>query len=190
VSGRRWRRSALNARAQHYLRDFRLAAEIADSARLGPGDLVVEFGAGHGRLTDQLASRAGTVIAIELDARLAARLASRFAERRNVTVVTGDALAVPLPKRPFRVVSNPPFHITAPLLRRLLDDPMVPLQRADLILAWGAALALTGVYGPAHKSRHWQARYEFLLIRRLPAASFDPAPPQDAALVSIRRTAN
>jgi 23S rRNA (adenine-N6)-dimethyltransferase len=148
----------------------------------------MEFGAGYGRLTEQLAARAGRVIAVEVDSRLAARLASRFATRPNVTVVSGDALAVALPRRPFRVVSNPPFAITAPLLRRLLDDSTAQLERADLVLGWGAALALTGVFEPAHRSRRWHHRYEFLLIRRLPAACFDPAPETDAALVSIRRT--
>jgi 23S rRNA (adenine-N6)-dimethyltransferase len=150
-------------------------------------DLVVEVGAGYGRLTEQLAARATRVIAIELDPRLAGRLAHRFRQRPNVTVVEGDALTVPLPRRPFRVVGNPPFHLTSALLHRLLDDPHVPLARADLVVGWGAALALTGVFGPPHKSRPWQCRYEFLLIRRLPAGMFDPQPAQDAALISIRR---
>ena len=150
-------------------------------------DLVVEFGAGYGRLTEQLARRAGEVIAIELDTRLAARLANRFRGNANVRVVHGDALAVPLPrKQAFRVVANPPFHLTAGLLHRLLDDPGLPLLRADLVLGWGAALALTGVFGPAHKARPWQHRHEFLLLRRFAAARFDPPPATDAALVSIR----
>jgi len=154
---------------------------------LSRNDLVLEFGAGYGRLTEQLAARAGRVIAIEIDTRLAARLSSRFRTRSNVTVVAGDALSLTLPNRPFRVVSNPPFHITSALLHRLLDDAGVPLIRADLVVGWGAALALTGVFGPAHKSRRWRSRYEFLLVRKLPAAMFAPEPAQDAALISIRR---
>jgi 23S rRNA (adenine-N6)-dimethyltransferase len=144
---------------------------------------VVEFGAGYGRLTEELARRAGRVIAVELDGRLAARLASRLQRRPNVTVVQGDALAVPLPHRPFRVVSNPPFHLTAALLRRLLA---MNVERADLILEWGAALGLTGVFGPAHKAAPWRGRYEFLLVRRLPLSWFEPAPRCDAAIVSVR----
>jgi len=158
-----------------------------ESAAVAFSDLVLEFGAGHGRLTEQLAARAGEVIAVEIDTRLAARLAARFSGRPNVTVVHGDALAVPLPRRTFRVVSNPPFHITSALLHRLLDDPHVPLLRADLVVGWGVGLALTGVFGPAHKARPWRSRFEFLLLRRLPKEMFEPAPSGDAALVSIRR---
>lgn len=187
MSGRRARRPPHAARSQHFLARPDLAAELADCARLEASDLVLEFGAGYGRLTDQLASRAGRVVAIELDGRLAARLKSRMAARSNVTVVHGDALSVPLPHSDFRVVSNPPFHLTSALLHRLLDDRTSRLARADLVLEWGAALALTGVFGAASKSRPWKGRYEFLLVRRVPAAWFSPEPGCDAAIVSVRR---
>jgi 23S rRNA (adenine-N6)-dimethyltransferase len=187
VAGRRWQRPAGPPRGQHFLGGAALAAAVVEAAGISASDLVVEFGAGYGRLTEQLALRASHVMAVEIDTALAARLAGRFGGRPNVKVVHGDALAVPLPRRPFRVVSNPPFHITSPLLHRLLDDPAVPLVRADLVVGWGAALALTGIFGPAHKARPWLPRYEFLLLRRLPSELFAPAPSQAAALVSIRR---
>jgi 23S rRNA (adenine-N6)-dimethyltransferase len=186
VAGRR-SRPAGPPRGQHFLGEAAVAAAVVDAACLAASDLVVEFGAGYGRLTERLAARAGRVIAVELDTRLAARLASRFRDRPSVTVVHGDALAVPLPRRDFRVVCNPPFHLTSALLHRLLDDPRVPLQRADLVVEWGTALALTGVFGPAHKARPWRSRFEFLLLRRLPPEAFDPPPATDAAVVSIRR---
>ena len=183
MSGRLRRRPAGAARSQHFLARPDLAAELADSARLSRQDLVLEFGAGYGRLTEQLATRAGRVIAVEVDTRLADRLAGRLQHRSNVTVVRGDALTVPLPRAPFRVVSNPPFHLTTALLRRILD---ARLDRADLVVEWGAAVGLTGVFGSAPKASAWRGRYEFLLIKRLPAAWFEPEPACDAAIVSIR----
>ena len=67
--------------------------------------------------------------------------------------------------------------------------PRATLRRHQDVIReeWGTALALTGVFGPAHKARPWLSRYEFLLLRRLPTAMFDPAPSRDAAVVSIRR---
>lgn len=184
--GRRWRRSASAPRSQHFLGSALLAADIASAIDLAPDDLVVEFGAGYGRLTEQLALRAGRVVAVELDTRLADRLDHRFRGRSHVTVLAGDLLDVPLPRRPFRVVSNPPFHLTSALLHRLLDDHRLSLLRADLVVAWGTALALTGVFGPALRARAWASRFEFLLLRRLAAACFEPPPDTDAALISIR----
>src|SRR5262252_8501312 len=110
VSGRRSRRSVRAPRAQHFLGDAAIAAAIVERANVGADDLVFEFGAGYGRLTEQLAQRAGRVVAVELDARLAVRLGHRFRARPNVAVLFADALAVPLPRHPFKVVSNPPFH--------------------------------------------------------------------------------
>jgi 23S rRNA (adenine-N6)-dimethyltransferase len=177
------------ARGQHYLADRRLAVELASAAELTTDDLVVEIGSGFGRLTAELAGRAGRVVAIEADARSAARLASRFREHPQVTVVAGDALRVPLPHRPFKVVANPPFHLTAELLGRLFEDCLPRLQRADLVLEWGAAVGLCAVSPPSRRSLPWQPWFEFLLLRRLPADRFVPAPGCDAALVSIRRRA-
>jgi 23S rRNA (adenine-N6)-dimethyltransferase len=75
------------------------------------------------------------VLAIELDPYWAAHLRGRWA---NVEVVEADAATVRLPREPFRVLANLPFDGTNAILRHLLDDPFVPLVRADLIVQWGS----------------------------------------------------
>ena len=157
--------------SQQFRASRRLASELAQGADLSPVDLVLEFGAGDGRLTAELASRARHVVAIEVDERLAVRLDARFHGDRAVTVVHGDALRTPLPRSTFKVVSNPPFHLTAALLHHLLDDPRLPLLRADMVLGWGAALSLTAVHPPSRRSLMWQPWYELLLIRRLDSST-------------------
>jgi 23S rRNA (adenine-N6)-dimethyltransferase len=187
VAGRNWRSAAPPQRAQHYLASRQLAEEIARAAEIEPCDLVLDLGAGFGRLTQGLVGKAGQVIAVEIDGKLAARLTSRFSARSDVRVVQDDALAVALPRRPFRVVSNPPFHLTSRLLRRLLDEPEPNLIRADLVLDWRAAIGLTSVSPPSWQSMAWQPWFQFFLVRRLPASWFTPEPSTDAGLVSIRR---
>jgi Ribosomal RNA adenine dimethylase len=68
VSGGASRRAELG---QHFLAGGRLAAELVEQAGVGAGDLVVEIGAGSGVLTEALARRAGRVVAVERDPRLA-----------------------------------------------------------------------------------------------------------------------
>jgi 23S rRNA (adenine-N6)-dimethyltransferase len=150
-------------------------------------DLVVELGAGTGRLTTPLAQRGCEVRAIELDAALAARLRRRFDAYPNIEVIEGDVLRVRLPREEFRVVANVPFGCTAAILRRFLDDPLVRLARADLIVEWGVALKRTAWWPSRMLNVTRGAVFEFHVVRRLPRRCFEPAPPVDAGVLSIRR---
>jgi 16S rRNA A1518/A1519 N6-dimethyltransferase RsmA/KsgA/DIM1 with predicted DNA glycosylase/AP lyase activity len=172
-------------RSQHFLRSPRLAAAIVEGARIGAGDLVVEIGAGSGRLTAPLADCEARVLAIELDPIWAGRLRERFGGRANVTVVQDDALRVPLPGEPFRVVANIPFHLTTALLRRLLDDPGLPLARADLIVEWDVACKRARCWPSTMLNVVWGSRFELAAVRRLPARCFEPRPDVDGGLLRI-----
>ena len=135
----RARQARRPARSQHFLRDRSVAEELTALAGISRRDLVLEIGAGDGAITSTLARRAGYVIAHEIDALLAARLRERFGPLSSVLVVEGDAFAQPLPRLPFRAVSNVPFHETTRLFRLLLDDPRGALERAALIVQWEVA---------------------------------------------------
>jgi 23S rRNA (adenine-N6)-dimethyltransferase len=148
---------------------------------------VLEIGCGRGRLTAELAQAAGRVLAVELDPRLAQALRVRLGRRPNVTVIQADALELALPAEPFRVVANLPFGQTAAFLHRLLDDPRVPLDRADLIVQWGAAVKRAGVWPSTLLGVTWGAWWTFRVERRLAAPCFEPAPSVDAALLVVAR---
>ena len=108
---RAFRRGGLG---QHALRSPRLAAALVEDAGVRPVELVLDLGAGSGRLTRALARRGARVWAVEVDPRPAASL--RAADLAGVRVVVDDLLVAPLPQEPFRVVANPPFgyHDGAP----------------------------------------------------------------------------
>jgi 23S rRNA (adenine-N6)-dimethyltransferase len=138
---------------------------------VGPVDLVLDLGAGSGRLTAELARSAGRVVAVELDPRWAAHLRGRWA---NVEVVLSDAAAVSLPREPFRVVANLPFARTTAILRHLLDDPVVPLCRADAIVEWGVAVKRALPWPSTVNDVVWGAWYCSAVARRLPRRLFEP----------------
>lgn len=174
------------ADGQHFLRP-RLAAEVVAAACLDPDELVVELGAGSGRLTEHLRAAAGRVIAVERDPRLAAQLRRRFAGDPRVQVVEADLLTVPLPSGPHRVLANLPFAVSTAALRRLLDDPCSPLAAADLIVADGLARKRAALRPCTMLSLGWLPWWRLAAERRLPAACFEPPPSVDAALLTVRR---
>jgi 23S rRNA (adenine-N6)-dimethyltransferase len=149
-----------------------------------PDEVVLDLGAGGGRLTAELASAARRVLAVELDAYWANHLRGRWA---NVDVLQADAAAVPLPLEPFRVVANLPFARTTAILRHLLDDPGVPLVRADVIVEWSVAVKRALPWPSTLNGVLWSTWYSISVARRLPRASFDPAPSVDAGVLVFER---
>ena len=145
---------------------------------------MVDLGAGTGRLTAELARSARRVIAVELDPHLVERLRGRWA---NVEVLEADAREVELPREPFRVVANLPFHGTTEILRHLLDDPRVPLVRADLVVEWGVGVKRALPWPSTVNGAVWGAWYSTRLSRRLPRTAFRPAPSVDAAVLVFER---
>jgi len=168
-------------RGRHFLRSSKLAAELVRAAGIRPGQLVLDFGAGTGVLTSALVRAGARVVPVEIDGPLAAVLRRRFPD-----VVEGDALRVPLPREPFRVLANLPFAGATGILRRLVD-PRVPLERADVIVEWGFAEKRSAVWPSTQLGTYWSAWFDLSVARRLPRSVFAPPPSVDAALLRIVR---
>lgn len=169
---------------QHFLFDPRLLARIADAVQAGPADTVLEIGPGKGTLTRHLAERAGTVVGIEKDRRLAAQLAAAFAGG-NVTVIAGDALKVDWPRADL-VCGNIPYQITSPLIERALTPPrprqvvfLIQREVADRL----AAAPGSAAYGALSAGVQLVARVERLFTVR--AGAFRPPPRVESAVVRI-----
>ncbi len=106
-------------RGQHFLVDDRVAKRQVGYTSLTRDDVVLEIGAGKGALTRHLAAAAGHVIAIEIDAALAAGLEGMD----NVELLRRDALAVDFDAYEFtKVVANLPYQISSPVTFKLLEQ--------------------------------------------------------------------
>ena len=114
---------------QNFLHDQSIVRRIAETADIKPGELVVEIGPGLGILTRELAQRAGEVIAVEFDRRLAEHL-RETARLPNLRVVEGDILKTDLTAltggRPYTVVANLPYSIATAAIEHLLDSSHPP----------------------------------------------------------------
>jgi 23S rRNA (adenine-N6)-dimethyltransferase len=179
--------SQARPRGRHALRSRAFAEELVRDARVAPGTLALDLGAGGGVLTRALADAGARVRAVELDPTALRQLRSRFDADLRIEVVDGDALSVRLPDEPFAVVANLPFASGTAILRRLLGDPRVPLAQLDAIVEWGLAAKRTAVWPSTLLGCTWGSRYELRLARRVPRACFAPPPSVDAAVLRATR---
>jgi len=190
------RRFDLQARkglGQHFLIDREVLELITSAAELTPADVIVEVGPGLGVLTRELAKKAGLVIAIELDNKLAALLKQTLASFNNVIIINDDVLKIEpgallnqqKVRFPYKVVANLPYYITSPVLRHFLEASakpqmmivMVQKEVAEAIVAKPGEMSLLSVsiqfYG------------EPRIISYVPAQCFYPAPEVDSAILRI-----
>ncbi len=180
--------------AQHYLVDEGALQKSVKAAEISPRDIIIEVGPGLGVLTRELASRAGRVVAIELDEQLAAILKQTLGGL-NVTIVNEDVLKVDPaaldelkgghPSPGYKVVANLPYYITAPVLRHFLEATvkprvmvlMVQKEVAQSISAKPGEMSILSV------SVQFYGRPQ--IIGDVPARSFYPAPKVDSAILRI-----
>jgi 16S rRNA (adenine1518-N6/adenine1519-N6)-dimethyltransferase len=162
---------------------------IVEAASLGPSDTVVEIGAGPGRLTAMLSDNVAKVLAIELDRELCEGLTNTLSGRGNVSLVCGDALGYPYQdiRGPFKVVANIPYHITTPIIFRLLEHRRnlvsmtltVQKEVAERIAAGPG----TKAYGVLSLMVQYHCRAELKFV--IPRAAFRPVPKVDSACLHM-----
>lgn len=173
---------------QNFLRP-EAADRFVSEAQVAPGELIVDVGAGSGAISQALAARGAEVLAVEVDPVWVARLRrmAEYERRGHIAVIHADFATWRLPSRPFRVVGSPPFGASTAILHRLLDDPGVPLVRADLIFQWEVARKRSSAPPNTLLSTSWAPWWEFRPGRRIPAAEFRPRPGVDGGVLVIAR---
>ncbi len=186
--------------SQNHLADGEVLEAIVEAAAPAPGRTVLEIGPGIGILTGALLEAGAAVTAVEVDPRLADHLRDRFADALEraaadpaapggLRLVRADVLDVPvadLVDGPYDLVANLPYHITSPVLHHVLgaeprpDRFVLMLQRevAERIAAAPGGLSYLSVFVQYH------AHVE--VVRIVPAASFEPAPEVDSAVLAGR----
>ena len=190
---------ARHSLSQNFLADPDVLEAIIDEAAAAPGDGILEIGPGLGLLTGALLEAGAAVTAVELDRRLAALLRERFedvivvgsrapAGPGSLRLVEGDALdqdLVHLVPPPYHVVANLPYHITSPILHRLLERAPRP-ERMVLMVQWEVGERLAAPPGRmSYLSVFVQYHAAVRIVRRVAASAFEPAPAVESAVIVV-----
>lgn len=194
---------------QHFLVNESVLERIIGAANIQPKDTIVEIGAGIGILTRELVKRAQYVTAIEIDETFIPLLkefvkvpsslchgelcrihtckgAGRLEPpRTHLTIINGNALYVPFPREPYKVVANIPYHITSPLLRHAFLESSSPPQSLTLLIQRevaekicdaknaGLLTIVVGLFGAPK------------IVATVPPSAFLPPPKVDSAILHI-----
>ena len=183
---------ASHARSQNFLADPDVLEAILDLSEAREGTRVLEIGPGLGILTGGLLAGGASVTAVELDRSLTAYLHERFAEpieAGRLRLIEGDALDLDLPDlvpSPFRIVANIPYHITSPLLHRLLERAPRP-ERLVLMLQAEVAERIAAPPGRmSYLSVFVQFHATVRVALRVPPEAFEPAPKVASAVAVLK----
>ncbi|PRB11324.1 23S ribosomal RNA methyltransferase Erm [Microbacterium sp. MYb62] len=141
---------------------------------------ILELGCGDGALTRVLAELGRPLTAIDVDEHRVHRLRRSLP---GVRVEVADATRHPLDAEV--VVGNIPFHVTTPILRRLLSRGR--WNEAVLLTQWEVARKRAGVGGGTMMTAQSAPWFEFALEGRVPAWGFAPQPSVDGGVLSITR---
>jgi len=189
---------------QNFLVDRAAMQRIVDALGDISQTTVIEIGPGQAALTSLLATRAGRLMAVELDRVLAAQLRMKFARMPNVEIMEADILKVDLgtmlgnrpgPLRDLRpterlkahVVGNLPYYITSDILLHLFEFHQW-LQRMVLMVQFEVAERIAAEpggkeYGLLSATAQMYADVEMLF--KLPPEAFNPPPKVHSAVLRL-----
>ncbi len=182
---------------QNFLIDTHVLDKIIQAAGLTKEDMVVEIGPGIGTMTQYLAERAGTVVAVEIDTNLIPILKETLGDYDNVTVINEDILKVDIRKlaeqyhggRPIKVVANLPYYITTPIIMGLFESE-VPIENITVMVQKEVAERMqagpgTKDYGALSLAVQYYA--EPYIVANVPPNCFIPRPNVGSAVIRLTR---
>lgn len=174
---------------QNFVTDPNTIRRIVAAAKLKGTEVVVEIGPGLGSLTLGLLEQAKTVIAVEIDRKMAEAIESTVVKRaqgKDFRLITADAMKVnQLPLAPDALVANLPYNISVPVLLHFLET--FPSISSGLVLVQAevahrlAATPGSKVYGVPSAKLAWYA--DSNLAGNVGRSIFWPIPNVDSALV-------
>ena len=179
---------------QNFVHDGNVCRKIVRTAGLTSSDIALEIGPGLGSLTLAMLEEAQSVIAVEIDARLAGQLpatAAKHSDRADVlTVINQDALTLKsLPVAPTVLIANLPYNVSVPVFLHLLE--IFPSLRSGVVMVQAevadrlAAKPNSKEYGiPSVKAAWWADVTGAGSVSR---SIFWPQPNVDSKLVAFVR---
>lgn len=173
---------------QHWLTDINYLTAICQEANISQEDAVLEIGPGHGSLTQLLVNKAGQVMVVELDNKLADSLSHKV-KADNLTVINNDILKFDLSILPqkYKLIGNIPYYITGQLIRYISESSNPPSLAVLLIQKEVAErlIALPGQHSllSITTQYYWQVNLGIVIDAKM----FNPPPKVDSQVIILTK---
>lgn len=179
---------------QNFLRDLSAVESLISASGPKKTDNYLEIGPGEGAVTQLLAPRTSSVLAVELDPELIPNLEKLSASFNNISIVNGDVLKILCGDASIRgskinkVIGSIPYQITSPLLHSLAKLTLtISIESATLLIQKEVAKKITaGVPNASYLSNFVQTYFDVKYIQTVPKEYFYPVPKVDGAVVFLQ----
>lgn len=172
---------------QNFLINPAIAAKIVEESGTSKGETVLEIGAGKGILTQALIKKATKVISFEIDRELFEFLRNKF-EGMEIEFMFEDFLQFKGNLKVDRCVSNIPYNISTPIIKKLFDleipsmTLMVQKEYAKRLMAMPKSKEYNSL------SVFFQVKSKIERLFDVDRKSFFPPPKVDSTVIKITRT--
>lgn len=187
---------------QNFLTDKKAVEKIINAAEIKPRETVLEIGPGLGALTKKLAKKAKKVIAVEKDPKMAAILKETLRDCKNIEIVNEDILKFNTRRKiqdtRYKVVGSLPFYLTAPIIRRFLENAGVQPPQMTVVVQKevGERICVSQRTGSSNKTKKKNPKMSLLAVSvqfyaepkimgYISKKSFWPQPKVDSAILRI-----
>lgn len=188
--------SAKKSLGQNFIVDTNILSKIVNAGEINKNTTVIEVGPGIGALTEQLAKKAGNVIAFEIDDRLLPVLEDTLSPYDNIEIIHSDILKVDMKafeksyladSKEVVLVANLPYYITTPIIMRFLEsglvlDHMVMMMQKEVASRISASPS-TKAYGSLSVAVQYYMDAE--VVFTVPKTVFVPQPNVESAIIKL-----
>ena len=177
----------LKGLGQNFLVNKGAVKMVINAADIKPDEVILEVGPGLGALTKELAKKAKKVIAVEKDRKMVEILKETLKGFENIEIVRGDILKLKLQiPKPYKIVANLPFHLTAPVIRKFLESANTPEEMILVVQKEVGQRICARVPDMNLLAISVQVYAEAEIANYVSKKSFWPRPKVDAAIIKIQ----
>jgi 23S rRNA (adenine-N6)-dimethyltransferase len=171
--------------SQNFIKSPQLAKQLLAASSINSNDTVVEIGPGKGVITQELINTKAKIIAVEKDRDLISFLQDKFFGATNFKLINQDFLLWNFPTIPFKIFSNIPFSITAPIVNKILKSKFKPIE-VYFIMQFEAAQK----YSLSHNFNNQDAIllapfYDIKILGDIDRTVFTPKPQVDIVFTKL-----